>query len=109
MRSLYYFAKSALVFARHQVWTEFGLWTKADAVALASFWNTPAGIRLKQQITATVVRQQAYAVTQRKPEDLQYEAAYCAGQKAMVAIIEGLADHTKLSETGDTEADPATN
>lgn len=108
MRSIYHFLKAALVFARHQVWADAGLWQSVDAIALTAFFGTPTGLRLRQFLAATIVRQQAQALTFRQPDELLFEAGYSAGQKALAASISGLCEHTNFTEQGDTEADPAT-
>jgi hypothetical protein len=109
MRQLYRFFRSAIAFARHRVWADAGAWSAADALALAAFFESPAGARLRVFLAASIVRQQSYALGHRKSEDLQYEAGFCAGQKGAATTLEWLADHTKFTEQGDTEADPATN
>lgn len=108
MRSFYHFIKSAFFFARHQVWADAGLWEAADAIALTAFMSTAAGVRLRTFLASTIVRQQALALTHRKPNALLFEAGYSAGQKALAASISGLCEHTNFTEQGDTEADPAT-
>jgi len=100
------FLKAALIFARYQAWVSEPQWEKKDALALANFMTTPAGARLSALLLNTVLRQQASALA--NTSNLVFEAGYCAGQKGLVASIEALADTTKFTEQGDTDADPAT-
>lgn len=107
MRRLYHFFKAAFIFARHQAWPDAAMWSPADAVHLGSFLATGTGTRLRGYLRATVVLQQAEALN--RTDNLVYEAGYCAGQKALAAVISGLADKDKFTEQGDMDADPATN
>lgn len=106
MRKIYHFIKAAAIFARHQAWPDSVTWGPTDAAMLGSFFATPAGERLRRYLAATVVLQQAEALN--RTDNLKYEAGYCAGQRGLVAIIEGMADKDKFTEQGETEADPAT-
>lgn len=103
----YRFVKAALIFARYQAWVDAPEWDKGDATALTHFWGTPAGARLKAILVNTVLRQQANALN--TTSNLVYEAGYCAGQRGLVATLESLANKETFSETGDTDADPATH
>jgi len=107
MRKLLHFIKAAYIFATHQAWPDNATWTESDAKLFTAFLESGPGARLRRYLTATVVLQQSEALNRK--DNLVYEAGFCAGQKALVAVISTLADKTRFTEQGDSEADPATN
>lgn len=108
MFNLLRFLKAMFLFAIHQAWVDQPIWDKDDALYLGKFYATATGLRLRTMLKNIVVRQQAFALNRAGPSRLVYEAGYCAGQKATVAVLEAMADATQFSDQGDMEADPDT-
>lgn len=93
--------RAAFLFARHQAWVDQPVWEKADAETMGRFLASPTGVRLKDTLVNLVLRQQAASLS--KTSGLEYEAGYCTGQKAMVAVLESMADLKQFTHEGELE------
>lgn len=88
------------IFLRISPYIDRPVWTKNDAEAFLSYLKSESGVKMKSYLLNYVLTQTAQAIS--NTTNLQFGVGACNGSKAILSIIESLAEPENYTD-GDAE------